>query len=71
MARSKNPCWYPDDGKFTCIPYFFLAGASGPGTADIMQKIMLHPDVLGSMEQVNWWDVGRHAGKLLLNVHKT
>nr|KAG5712062.1 hypothetical protein BaRGS_020788 [Batillaria attramentaria] len=63
MGRSKNPCWYPKDAKFTCIPHFFLAGAAGPGTADVMRKIMIHPYVLGHAEQIYWWDLGRHEGK--------
>lgn len=63
MGRSKNPCWYPKDGKFACIPHFFLAGAAGPATADVMQKIMIHPHVLGHAEHVYWWDLGRHEGK--------
>ncbi|KAK7094717.1 carbohydrate sulfotransferase 15-like [Littorina saxatilis] len=63
LGRSKNPCWYPDNGgKFTCIPYFFLAGAAGPGTDDVMSKILIHPHVIGKKEQQHWWDLGRHAG---------
>ncbi|KAL8608948.1 hypothetical protein ACOMHN_060625 [Nucella lapillus] len=62
LAKSKNPCWNPDNGgKFTCVPYFFLTGVAGPGTDDVMQKILIHPDVIGRSEQPRWWDVGRHA----------
>lgn len=64
MGRSKNPCWYPSKSTpFTCIPHFFLAGAAGPAAADVMQKLMIHPYILGHPEPVYWWDLGRHEGK--------
>lgn len=45
------------------MPYFFLAGVAGPATEDVMQKILIHPDVIGDPVQHNWWDIGRHAGR--------
>ena len=65
VARvSKNPCFLSADEKtFSCIPYFYLVGVAGPATADVMQKILIHPDVIGSTQQVHWWDKGRHAGR--------
>ncbi|XP_076436597.1 carbohydrate sulfotransferase 15-like [Babylonia areolata] len=64
LSRSKNPCWYPEDGgAFTCMPYFYLVGVSGPATDDVMQHILLHPHVTGHTQPLAWWDVGRHAGK--------
>ncbi|KAL4221010.1 hypothetical protein ACF0H5_019273 [Mactra antiquata] len=49
----KNPCWVGikdngplDDGRFHCLPYFYIIGVKKSGTSDLYSRISYHPDIL-------------------------
>ncbi|KAG2501323.1 hypothetical protein HYH03_001116 [Edaphochlamys debaryana] len=42
----KNPCWTTGDGRFRCLPYFYVTGLFHAGAISLSEKLRLHPDVL-------------------------
>ena len=58
-TKYKNPCWN-ENGKFYCLPYFFLAGFPKCGTTDLYAKLKWHPEITSSCgKELHWWTRAR------------
>ncbi|KAK7468149.1 hypothetical protein BaRGS_00036613 [Batillaria attramentaria] len=55
IKESKSPCWYDDEKRLRCLPFFFLAGVSKCGTTDLFSQIVKHPDVSPTTKEPHWF----------------
>ena len=50
----KSPCWYTENQRLLCLPYFLLIGAPKSGTTDLFNMLRLHPDYQAISKEFNW-----------------
>ena len=65
LPQYKNPCWYSENQRFNCLPYFQLIGSAKCASTDLFDKIVKHPDILGNSgykkKETMWWSLLRYG----------
>ncbi|GMH44760.1 hypothetical protein BSKO_12712 [Bryopsis sp. KO-2023] len=56
-AAYKNPCYFAQDGRFRCLPYFSIIGVSKCGTTDLYAKLEKITNFMTSKNKgPHFWD---------------
>ena len=50
----KSPCWRQPDAELRCLPAFFILGVFQCGHADLVSRLVLHPEVAGVASPFFW-----------------
>ncbi|XP_045205502.1 carbohydrate sulfotransferase 15-like [Mercenaria mercenaria] len=65
LPEFKNPCWYSNERRLQCLPYFQIIGMDKSGSTDLFDKIAKHPDVLKNdgilQKETMWWSWLRYG----------
>ncbi|KAK3587240.1 hypothetical protein CHS0354_030427 [Potamilus streckersoni] len=45
LENFRNPCFFSDVGRLSCLPYFFIIGEPKCGTTDLYVSLRQHPEI--------------------------
>ncbi|XP_076084738.1 carbohydrate sulfotransferase 15-like isoform X2 [Mytilus galloprovincialis] len=64
LENMKNPCWKEKD-RMRCLPYFQIVGVCRSGVADLYNRMLMHPKIVGNTgphsRETDFWSWKRYG----------
>ncbi|XP_063418203.1 carbohydrate sulfotransferase 15-like [Mytilus trossulus] len=64
LENMKNPCWNEKD-RMRCLPYFHIVGVCRSGVADLYNRMLMHPKIVGNTgphsRETDFWSWKRYG----------